>query len=54
MAKGVISPLQSLYNNPLVPVKKDGSLRLYLDFRLLNKVIQDDIASHRDGPATNW
>ncbi|XP_047482662.1 uncharacterized protein LOC125034761 isoform X3 [Penaeus chinensis] len=43
MSQGVISPSWSPYNSPLVPVrKKDGSLRLCLDFRLLNEVIQDD------------
>jgi len=43
ISQGVISPSRSPYNSPLVPVKKkDGTLRLCLDFRLLNEVIQDD------------
>ncbi|XP_076041323.1 uncharacterized protein LOC143025482 [Oratosquilla oratoria] len=41
--KGIIQPSKSPYNSPLVPVvKKDGFLRLCLDFRGLNKVIEND------------
>ena len=41
--QGVIRPSKSPYNTPLVPVpKKDGGLRLCLDFRALNATIRDD------------
>lgn len=43
VASGMIQPSKARYTNPLVPVqKKDGSLRLCLDFRLLNEKIRDD------------
>ena len=41
--QGIIRPSKSPYNNPLVPVpKKDGSIRLCLDFRALNATLRDD------------
>ena len=41
--QGIVRPSRSPYNSPLVPVvKKDGGLRLCLDFRALNKQIEDD------------
>ena len=40
--QGVIRPSRSPYNAPLIPVpKKDGGLRLCLDFRALNKTLID-------------
>lgn len=43
LEKGIIRCSRSPYNSPLVPViKKDKTLRLCLDFRALNKVIEDD------------
>lgn len=43
VARDMIQPSRAPYTNPLVPVqKKDGSLRLCLDFRLLNEKIGDD------------
>ena len=42
-AQGLIQPSCSAYNSPLVPVtKKDGGIRLCLDFRKLNNEIIDD------------
>ena len=42
-AQGIIRPSQSAYNSPLIPVpKKDGGIRLCLDFRALNTKIKDD------------
>ncbi|KAK3892473.1 hypothetical protein Pcinc_003705 [Petrolisthes cinctipes] len=42
-AQGTIRPSQSPYNTPLVPVpKKDGGIRLCLDFRALNTKLKDD------------
>ena len=42
-AHGVIRPSNSPYNSPLIPIaKKDGTLRLCLDFRKLNDNIIDD------------
>lgn len=41
--RGVLRPSKSPYNHPLVPVvKKDGSIRLCLDFRRLNEQILND------------
>ena len=40
--QGIIRPSRSPYNAPLIPVpKKDGGLRLCLDFRALNKTLID-------------
>ncbi|KAK4327436.1 hypothetical protein Pmani_002100 [Petrolisthes manimaculis] len=42
-AQGTIRPSRSPYNTPLVPVpKKDGGIRLCLDFRALNTKLKDD------------
>ena len=41
--RGIIEPSASPYNSPLVVVaKRDGSLRLCLDFRALNEQIPAD------------
>ena len=41
--QGVIRPSRSPFNAPLIPVpKKDGGIRLCLDFRALNKTLRDD------------
>lgn len=41
--QGIIRPSRSPFNAPLIPVpKKDGGLRLCLDFRALNKTLRDD------------
>ena len=41
--EGIIRSSQSAYNSPLIPVpKKDGGIRLCLDFRALNTKIKDD------------
>ena len=43
IAAGVIEPSSSLWTSPVVPVrKKDGTLRLCIDHRQLNYVMQDD------------
>lgn len=43
MTDGIMHPSRSPYNNSLVAVKKkDGGLRLFLDFRDLNECIRDD------------
>ena len=43
LEQGLIRPSRSPYNSPIVPVKKrDGGLRLCLDFRKLNTLIKDD------------
>ncbi|KAK4318737.1 hypothetical protein Pmani_010278 [Petrolisthes manimaculis] len=42
-SQGTIRPSKSPYNAPLIPVpKKDGGLRLCLDFRALNTKLKDD------------
>ena len=41
--KGLIEPSQSPYNSPCLPlIKKDNSIRLCLDYREVNKVIEPD------------
>lgn len=43
LVRGVIHTSRSPYNSSLIlVVKKNGSLRLCLDFRAVNKVIEDD------------
>ena len=43
IAAGVIEPSSSPWTSPVVPVrKKDGTLRLCIDYRQLNSVTQDD------------
>jgi hypothetical protein len=40
---GVIVPSKSPWTSPLVPIrKKDGGIRLCVDYRKLNKITQDD------------
>ena len=43
LAAGVIEPSSSPWTSPVVPVrKKDGTLRLCINYRQLNSVTQDD------------
>ena len=43
LKRGIIRPSASPWNHPLVPVvKKDGSIRICLDFRKMNESLPDD------------
>jgi len=37
--RGFICPSVSPWHSPILFVKKDGTMRLYIDYRQLNKVI---------------